>query len=90
MTRKDQVIADIIEDLLCRFRLSNRVGFFDTVADQAVVRATTVSLMRRFPNAFFISHTGLQMNEWAKPLARIIANSIDAFSDSKVAYSAAI
>lgn len=90
MTRKDKVIADIIEDLLCRFRLSNRVGFFDTVADQAVVRAATVTLMRRFPNAFFISHTGLQMNEWAKPLARIIANSVDAFSDSKVAYSAAI
>ena len=90
MQQTDKVIAGIIEDLLCRFRLSNRTGFFDTVADQALVRAATVTLMRRFPNAFFINHTGLQMNEWAKPLARIIANSVDAFSDNDVAYSAAI
>jgi len=46
--------------------------------------------MRQFPDVFFISRQGLEMNPWARPLVRIIASVVDRFSTNAKAHSTAI
>ncbi|MGB3246455.1 MAG: oxygen-independent coproporphyrinogen III oxidase [Sulfitobacter sp.] len=90
MTRSDRVIARIIEDLLCRFVLHTSDLYTAFPAEKATIRAISVMLMRRFPKVFFMNNKGLEMRNWAKPLVRIIASSVDTFSRTETGHSAAI
>ena len=90
ITPQDMLMARIVEDLLCRFSFNEtalRAAFPDQID---AVRATAVSLMRRFGDVFFISANGLEMEDWARPLVRIIAQHVDTFSRNEAGHSAAI
>ena len=90
LTTNDKVISKVVEDLLCRFELDSNT-LSDEFPEQAqFIRSISVMLMRLYPKAFHISKNGLQMSNWAKPLVRIIANSVDTFSSNAVAHSSAI
>ncbi|MEN8841441.1 MAG: oxygen-independent coproporphyrinogen III oxidase [Octadecabacter sp.] len=90
LTPSDEVISKVVEDLLCRFELDTNTLGAEFPQQAQFIRAISVMLMRRYPDAFHISKNGLQMNDWAKPLVRIIANSVDTFSSNEVAHSSAI
>ena len=86
----DKLMADIIEDLLCRFRLDRVKLAAKHPHDHVAIRTVNVKLMRAFPDIFFIDPDGLAMHDWAKPLVRIIASFIDNFTTSHTAHSTAI
>jgi oxygen-independent coproporphyrinogen-3 oxidase len=90
MTFEDKVMARIVEDLLCRFRLSSASILAEFPSQFATIHATRVMLMRQFPGAFFISAKGLEMYDWARPLVRVIASAVDTFSRNQASHSAAI
>ncbi|AKS44958.1 oxygen-independent coproporphyrinogen-3 oxidase [Octadecabacter temperatus] len=90
LTVCDGVISKVVEDLLCRFALDNSALNAEFPEQATFIRAISVMLMQRYSDAFHISKNGLQMNGWAKPLVRIIANSVDTFSSTEVAHSSAI
>ena len=90
MSRKDQFVARIIEDLLCGFTLrvdDLRQEFPDQTA---TIKATSAMLMQRYPDVFYVGNKGLVMQDWAKPLVRIIAQQVDQFSHPEIAHIAAI
>lgn len=90
LSRKDRLVAAMIEGLMCRFAIQERDlrERFPDLTD--TIRATVVSLMARFPDVFFICRGGLEMHEDARPLVRIVASHVDRFACAKVAHSAAI
>ncbi|SMX39341.1 oxygen-independent coproporphyrinogen III oxidase [Octadecabacter ascidiaceicola] len=90
LTASDDVISRVVEDLLCRFELDSSSLSAEFPKQAEFIRAISVMLMRQYSDAFHISKNGLKMNDWAKPLVRIIANSVDTFSSSEVAHSSAI
>ena len=90
LTPNDGVISRVVEDLLCRFELDSNSLSAEFPEQTEFIRAVSVMLMRKYSDAFYISKNGLKMNDWAKPLVRIIANSVDTFSSSEVAHSSAI
>jgi oxygen-independent coproporphyrinogen-3 oxidase len=90
MTGTDQMIAAIIEELMCRFHfptqdLQNR---FPEHAN--TIRQTSVSLMSHYPDVFSLAAGGLEMQEFAHPLVRVIASFVDRFTTKEVAHAAAI
>lgn len=90
MEMQDQMIAQAVEDLMCRFVYSEQAlsAAYPDFAD--VIRQTTVRLMARFPDVFYISEGGLEMRQASHPLVRVIASFIDQFASKDVAHSAAI
>lgn len=90
MTPKDALLARVVEGLLCRFTFSSSALGQEFPEHASTIRDLSVLLMRKFPEVFFISGAGLEMNEWARPLVRIVASCVDTFSDTKVGHSAAI
>ena len=80
----------MFEDLLCRFTFDEQAlrAAYPKQTDR--IRATAVSLMRAFPEVFFIGANGLEIEIWARPLVRIIAQHVDSFVQDEVAHSAAI
>jgi oxygen-independent coproporphyrinogen-3 oxidase len=90
MTMPDRLMSRIIEDLLCRFTLRFTSLSRDFPKHQDILTAVRIQLMRRFPDVFFINDQGLEMRDWAKPLVRIIAQTVDSFSANGVVHSAAI
>ena len=88
--RSGEKAARIVEDLLCRFTYRTQ-DLCNTFPDQTeMVHKTAVSLMKAFPECFYISDSGLELRSFAHPLVRIIANHIDAFASPLAAHSAAI
>ncbi len=90
MACQDELVAAIVEDLMCRFSfreeaLNNR---FPQSID--VIHRTAISLMNRFPGVFRIASGGLEMVAEARPLVRVIASFVDQFTSQHVAHSSAI
>ena len=90
MTQPDKLTAQIVEDLLCRFTFDSAKLGRAFPEHHATIHAARVLLMRQFPDVFFISRQGLEMNPWARPLVRIIASVVDRFSTNAKAHSTAI
>jgi oxygen-independent coproporphyrinogen-3 oxidase len=90
MGNTDHLMADVIEDLLCRFKLNTTKLAAKYPDDHAAIRAINVQLMRKFPDIFFLNPDGLAMHDWAKPLVRIIASFVDNFAAPQTAHSTAI
>jgi oxygen-independent coproporphyrinogen-3 oxidase len=90
LTPNDEVISKVVEGLLCRFELDSNALNAEFPEQAQIIRAISVMLMRRYSDAFHISKNGLRMDDWAKPLVRVIANSVDTFSSSEMAHSSAI
>jgi oxygen-independent coproporphyrinogen-3 oxidase len=90
MTGTDQMIAAIIEELMCRFRFPTS-ELQDRFREHAnVIRQTAVSLMAQYPDVFRLGSGGLEMLPFAYPLVRVIASFVDRFTTEEVAHAAAI
>ena len=90
MTAQDDLIASMIESLMCRFSIHEQSMRERFPEQAALIRSTVISLMTRFPDVFFIGETGLEMEAEARPLVRIVASHVDKFASGAVAHSAAI
>nr|WP_107846288.1 oxygen-independent coproporphyrinogen III oxidase [Litoreibacter ponti] len=90
MSRHDQLIARMIEDLMCRFTLNEGDLALAFPGDKALIHKTLVALMRQFEDVFYISEAGLALRDDARPLVRIIASAIDQFANTGTAHSTAI
>jgi len=90
MEGTDKLMAVVVEDLLCRFKLDTTKLGAKFPQDQTAIRAIHVHLMRQFPDVFFLNPDGLAMHDWAKPLVRIIARFVDNFAAPQTAHSTAI
>lgn len=90
MTASDQVVAAMIEALMCRFVFptSELQTRFPAQAD--LIRQTAVGLMSQYTDVFKLSAKGLEILPRFEPLARIIAKYIDHFASEDVAHAAAI
>lgn len=90
MSGTDQMVAAIIEELMCRFRFPTS-GLQDRFPLHAnTIRQTAVSLMSQYPDVFRISTGGLEMLPFAHPLVRVIASYVDRFTTGEMAHAAAI
>ncbi|MEM9580020.1 MAG: oxygen-independent coproporphyrinogen III oxidase [Pseudomonadota bacterium] len=86
----DHLIAQIVEDLLCRFSF-NTAALNDAFPMHVdTIKQISVSLMKAFPDVFFIDEGGLSIREFARPLVRIIASHVDCFASPASSHSAAI
>lgn len=90
MMPQDDLIGRMIEDLMCRFALSETELRRDFPHQSSLIHHTLVSLMKQFPDALMISKDGIAIREPARPLARIIAKCVDDFSSAEAAHSTAI
>ncbi len=90
MGDSDKLMAAIVEDLLCRFKLDTSKLATTFPQDHSAICTINVQLMRQFPDVFFLNPDGLAMHDWAKPLVRIIASSVDNFAAPQTAHSTAI
>ncbi|MCF2870350.1 oxygen-independent coproporphyrinogen III oxidase [Octadecabacter sp. G9-8] len=90
MRGDDTIMSQIIEDLLCRFKLNTAKLHAQFPAQSAAVNACSLMLVRQYPDLFSVGKDDLQMRDWAKPLVRIIASSVDTFSRTNTGHSAAI
>jgi len=90
MGNTDKLMAAIVEDMLCRFKLDTSKLAIKFPQDHAAIRTINMQLMRAFPDVFFLNPHGLAMHDWAKPLVRIIASFVDNFAAPQTAHSTAI
>ena len=90
MAPEDALMAQVIEDLMCRFTF-NEKSLAEAFPDQQqVIRSMAVSLMQKFSDVFFISNKGLQLHTEAYPLVRVIAGFVDSRKAENTAHSSAI
>ena len=90
MAPEDALMAQVIEDLMCRFTF-NEKSLIEAFPDQQqVIRSMAVSLMQKFSDVFFISNKGLQLHTEAYPLVRVIAGFVDSRKAENTAHSSAI
>ena len=90
MSADDDLMARMIEDLMCRFSF-NEKALTEVFPDrQDFIHSTAVSLMQKFSDVFFINSTGLQLHHDAYPLVRVIAGFMDSRTSNQVAHSSAI
>ncbi|SEN53371.1 oxygen-independent coproporphyrinogen-3 oxidase [Loktanella fryxellensis] len=90
LTGDDAVIAAMIADLMCRFRL-DLVGLRAAHSDHhALIARTARMLLSDFPDVFGASDDGIYMHAATRPLVRIVAHRIDALRSPATSYSSAI
>ncbi len=90
MTPQDMLMAQIIEDLMCRFTFDEKALSAAFPEHGRFIRETAVSLMQNFADVFHISSSGLRMHRETYPLVRVIAGYIDSRVTHAVAHSSAI
>jgi len=90
MSVEDALMAQMIQDLMCRFRYDEASLSQAFPAHTAFIHATAVSLMQQFPDVFHISSDGLRMHPDTYPLVRVIAGAIDMRTTGTMAHSSAI
>jgi len=90
MQHADGLVARVIEELMCCFMFSEDRLNAEFPNQRDTIHAIGVSLMRQFPDVFFIAHGGLQLRDDAKPLVRIIASCVDTFVSKQTAHASAI
>lgn len=90
MTAKDQLVAAIIEALMCQFSYPTQALQTRFPDQEARIRDTAITLMRRYPDVFTLSPAGLDMRPETYPLVRIIAKEVDSFTSTQAAHATAI
>ncbi|MGB5864765.1 MAG: oxygen-independent coproporphyrinogen III oxidase [Sulfitobacter sp.] len=90
MSADDDLMARMIEDLMCRFSFNEKILTEQFPAQHVFIHSTAVSLMKKFSDLFFISRDGLQLHSDAYPLVRVIAGFMDSRTSDQVAHSSAI
>jgi len=90
MSSKDRMMAQVIEDLMCRFIFDEAALGTAFPTYHADIRAMAVSLMQEFSDVFFISSKGLEIKPAAYPLVRVIAGYLDERTTQQTAHSSAI
>ncbi len=90
MTPTDDVVAAMIEELMCRFSFPTK-ALQERFPDHATaIRKTTVSLMSEYPDVFRLTSGGLEMLAGTYALVRVVASYVDTFTAEGVAHAAAI
>lgn len=90
MSARDNLIARMVEDLMCRFALNEDSLCRDHPDHAEFIHSTLDSLMQRYPDALSIGEKGVAMRDFARPLARVVAKCVDDFSSVGQAHSTAI
>lgn len=90
MSEIDNLLAQIIEDLMCRFVMDARKLQEAYPLYTDLIRQTKVALMAKFDDVFHLTSAGLEMRPEAYPLVRIIAHFVDRFATHETAHAAAI
>jgi oxygen-independent coproporphyrinogen-3 oxidase len=90
MSKRDKLIAQIVEDLMCYFKMDEAklLGAFPD--EMAFIAQMALRLKNRFSESFSFTSQGLELHDHARPLVRIIAKCIDDFSCEAAAHSSAI
>lgn len=90
MTATDDVVAAMIEELMCRFSFPTHDLQARFPDQAAAIRQTAVSLMSEYPDVFHLMAGGLEMAPETYPLVRVVASYVDRFTAEGVAHAAAI
>lgn len=90
MTVTDDLVAAMIEELMCRFRFPTQQLQEQFPEQSAVIRQTAVSLMSQYADVFCLTAGGLEMLAGTHPLVRVVASYVDRFTAEGVAHAAAI
>ena len=90
MAPEDDLMAKVIEDLMCRFTFDEKSLFKAFPEHREAIHSMAVSLMQKFSDVLFISSAGLKIHPEAYPLVRVIAGYVDGRTSLKTAHSSAI
>ncbi|CRK74972.1 Oxygen-independent coproporphyrinogen-III oxidase [Nereida ignava] len=90
MSDHDLLVAQMVEDLMCRFAIDDKKLMAAFPDQETVIRQTVVSLMNEFQDLLFIGKEGLMLRHQAYALVRIIAKRIDDFTSVGESHSAAV
>ena len=90
LTPLDRVVAQMVEDLMCRFALDSIDLGRRFPQQEAFIAETLARLAKQFPGAIERRSNLLRLRPEARPLARIMAHQIDAFASEGPGYSTAI
>ncbi|WP_298857440.1 oxygen-independent coproporphyrinogen III oxidase [uncultured Sulfitobacter sp.] len=90
MTPTDDVVAAMIEELMCRFSFPTQALQERFPDHTAAIRKTAVSLMSQYPDVFRLTTGGLEMLPETYALVRVVASYVDTFTAEGVAHAAAI
>ncbi|MEH6831140.1 MAG: oxygen-independent coproporphyrinogen III oxidase [Sulfitobacter sp.] len=90
MTATDDVVAAMIEELMCRFCFPTEQLQEQFPEHSAAIRQTAVSLMSQYPDVFCLTAGGLEMREETYALVRVVASYVDRFTAEGIAHAAAI
>lgn len=90
MTAIDDVVAAMIEELMCRFSFPTEALQERFPEHTAAIRSAAVSLMAQYPDVFALTSGGLEMRAGTYALVRVVASYVDHFTAEGVAHAAAI
>ncbi|MEP2889763.1 radical SAM protein [Tateyamaria sp.] len=90
MTQNDALVSAMIEALMCRFCFPTQELQRAFPENVDTIQSSAINLMKRYPDVFTLSETGLVMRMETHHLARIIAKEIDGLTIEKNAHVAAI
>ncbi|WP_097929384.1 oxygen-independent coproporphyrinogen III oxidase [Monaibacterium marinum] len=89
-TAEDVMIAAMIEELLCQFRITPARIAARTHAKLHAIESTMSSLLDRFPQIVERDANGVFIAEDAHVLARIVAAALDQYNTAETRYSRAV
>ena len=87
---EDLLRARLIEALMCDFRISREEILSRFAIPAAALDAMLAAAASAFPGMLSLTSQGLAIRDEARPLARMIARSFDAYDLSKAGHSTAI
>lgn len=90
MTAIDDVVAAMIEELMCRFSFPTTALQERFPKHRAAIRSAAVSLVAKYPDVFALTAGGLEMRAGTYALVRVVARYVDRFTAGGVAHAAAI
>ena len=75
---------------MCNFEI-NTVSLWDNYdKNEKIISQIFDKLLMAYPDIMYLDNNSLKIKEIAQPLVRIIAKSIDAFTNENCSYSSAI
>ncbi|KQI67564.1 coproporphyrinogen III oxidase [Loktanella sp. 3ANDIMAR09] len=90
LTPRDRLIATMIEDLMCRFRIDLQRLHASFPDRWSQIETYIAGLMKRFPDVLERRCNVVTLRPEARMLVRIIAHDIDGFRADLVAHSVAV
>tara|TARA_B100000497_G_scaffold126125_1_gene164170 strand:- start:14 stop:1369 length:1356 start_codon:yes stop_codon:yes gene_type:complete len=86
----DHLTSHLIQELMCNFEI-NTVSLWDNYDNnEKIISQIFDKLLMAYPDIIYLDNNSLKIKETAQPLVRIIAKSIDAFTNERCSYSSAI